>query len=114
MDALDDARSFEIVDELAALMAVFISDKEFSFTVCIHPHFTVFVDVAVSVTGNGDGFRPSGDKGGDTLYYDGCPENGAVQHGANGAVGGDVYKRQAHIFHVDTDLIFPAGVDLHI
>src|SRR5699024_7204206 len=35
-----------------------------------------------------DGLGPAGDVGVDALHQDGGPEHGAVQHGADGAVGG--------------------------
>ena len=87
MHALDHAGAGEVVDELAGLGAVGGGVDELDLAGAGDAHLGVLIDVAVGVAGDGNGLLPAADHGVDALDDDGRAEDGAVEHGADGAVG---------------------------
>ena len=85
--ALDHAGPLELVDELAGLAAVGGGEDELGAAGPGHADLGVLVDVTVGMAGDGDGALPAADDWLDAAHHDGRAEHGAVQHGADGAVG---------------------------
>ena len=76
---LDNAvASLEFVDKLACLVAVLIGHNEFCLAAVCNDHFGILVNIAVSVTGDGDGLFPCGDIGSDAFDNDRRSENRTV------------------------------------
>ena len=87
MNALHHASTREVVDERALLGAVGGSVDELDPAGAGDAHLGVLVDVSVGVAGDRDGLLPAFDLRLDTVDLDGGAEHGAVEHGADGAVG---------------------------
>ena len=108
-------------------MAIGICEDQLGLAGTGHAVLDVLVHVAVSVTGNGDGSPPALDHRLDALDHDGCAEDGAVEHRADGAVGALPHLVQVVLLHalgVGGDgcaldgnaqtLCGPGGVDGHL
>ena len=87
------------MNQLTGLPAVLAGDHQLRLTIGTHLHFRVFVNVAVSVTGDGDRLLPGGNKGGDALYYNRRAEYGAIQNRTDGTVGGFPHLLQMVFIH---------------
>ena len=85
--ALQDAGAFEFKNGLSLLVSVFIREDQLRLSGTGDLHFHIFIDIAVGVTGDGDGLFPVSHAGLDPLYHNGRAEHGAVQDGADGPVG---------------------------
>ncbi len=100
VEALNDAVSVEVMDQAAGFIAVLVGDHQFRLTAGLYHHLGVFIHIAVSVTGNGDGLGPGGDVGGNALDDNGGAEHGVPSNGI-GAVGG-----LPHLFEM---VLVPSG-----
>ena len=87
------------MDQVFFLGTIFFGDQQLSLGASRHLGFGVLIQVAVSVTGNGDGFAPPGDEWGDTPHQDGGAEYRAVQKGTDGGVGGFPQFVEMVLFH---------------
>ncbi len=86
---LQDAGTFEIINGLTeALVAVLVGEHQLCLAFGGDTVLGAFVDVTVGVTGDGDGLLPVANSRADGVDEDGRAEHGAVQYGADGAVGG--------------------------
>ena len=120
MLALYDAGTLEIEDGLPGLGAVGRGIDQLSPAGAGHLVFHRLVEVAVSVTGNGDGLLPVLHHRGDTLYHDGGAEHGAVQDGPDGGIGGLPHLGELVLLHplgvggdggtLDRHAVLPGGL----
>ena len=62
VNALNNTVGLEIVDKRSCFVSVFIGYNKLSFAVCLDLKLSVLVNISVSVTGNGYGLSPCGDK----------------------------------------------------
>ena len=69
------------------LPAVGGGDHQLRLAGAVHVQLGVFIDIAISMTGDGNGLFPGGDNGVNPLHHHRGAENRAVQQGADGAVG---------------------------
>ena len=75
------------MDQLAGFCTVRRREHQFCLAGTLYADFGIFVYITVSVTCQRDGLFPVADAGTDALYQNRCTEHGAVQNGANRAVG---------------------------
>ena len=85
--ALQHTGALEVIDGLAHLGAVRAGEHQLGLAGAGNAELGALVHVAVGMTGNGDGLFPGLDHRLDAVQQDGRTEHGAVQHGADGAVG---------------------------
>ena len=98
--SLDNACAvLEIIDKGACFLAVLVGAYQLTLGALLHLHLGVLVNIAVSVTGNGDRLCPCGDIGSDALYDDRCTENGTVKDSTDSAVGGLPHFLQVVLGH---------------
>ena len=98
--ALDDAGTLEIKDGLAGeLLAVLIGEDHLGLARTGDAVLHGLVNVAVSVTGDGDGLLPAGDHRLDLGDEDRGAEDRTVQRRADGGVGGLPHLLQVVLLH---------------
>jgi len=87
VDALDDARSFELLDRVPHLIALVTREDELSLTRPGHAILHVLVHITIGVPAHDDRLRPAPDRRCDVPDQYRLSEDRAVQYLANGAVG---------------------------
>ena len=87
MDALKDAGTLELMNQLPDLRTVCPSEYQLGFSRTGNLDLRIFIDIAIGMTGDGDGLGPILHIGHDPLDQDGRPEHGSVQDGADSAIG---------------------------
>ena len=99
------------MDQRTGLLSVLGGINQFRLTGFLRMEFRILIDIAVSVTGNGDGFLPVAHAGLDSLHNNGGTENRAIQDSPDGAVGALVHLLQVIFLH--TGVIWRNGGALH-
>ena len=84
---LYDAGAGEVVNQFPALGAIPGSVNQFHLSRTQYLHLRTLVNIAVSMSGNGDGPLPVLNTWFDSLYHNRCTEHGSVQDGTDGSVG---------------------------
>ena len=97
--ALQDAGALEVKDGLTDFLSVRSREHKLSLAGTGDHHLGILVDIAVGVTRDGDGLFPSADRGGNAFDQDRGAENGAVEDGADRAVGALPHLLEAVFFH---------------
>ena len=97
--ALHHARLLEVVHQLARLSAVFGRVDELHLARTGNAHLGIAIHIAIGVTGKRDGLGPVAHAGLDALDHDRRAEDGAVEHGADGAVGALPHLLEAVLLH---------------
>ena len=87
MHALYDARTGEVVNQFPALGTIPGCVNQLHLSRTRYLHLRTLVDIAVGMSGNGDGFLPVLNTWFYSLYYNRGAEHGSVQDGADGSVG---------------------------
>ena len=79
MQPLDNSvGAAEAVNKLAGFVSVFVGYNKLRPAALGNCHLGIFINVAVSVTRDGDGFFPCVDKRGNAIYNNRRSKNGAV------------------------------------
>ena len=78
VDTLNDTCSIKIMDQFTGLGAVCCSKYQFCLTGAGYLDLSIFIHIAVSMTGNGNGLGPVLDIRNDTLYQNRCTEYSTV------------------------------------
>ena len=87
MGSLPHGRAVHLLDQDRLLLAALALEGHGALAGLLGAEVHALVHVAVGVTGDGDGLLPVLHHGLDGVDADGGPEHGAVQDGADGAVG---------------------------
>jgi len=85
--ALDDARAVELVDNNLFLLAALALEDELGNASLFAAHLYAFIDVAIGVTGDGDGLLPRANLRLDARQLDRSAEHRTIEDGTNRAVG---------------------------
>ncbi len=99
VDALEDARSGELMDQLPDLGPVRPGEHQLSLARPGHLDLRILVHIAVCMAGDGDRLGPVLHIGHDAVDQDGGAEYRAVQDGADGAVGALPHLLQVIFLH---------------
>ena len=121
MGALPHGGAVHLLDHHGLFLSRDASEGHGALAGLVRVEIHALIDVAVGVTGDGDGLFPVLHHGTDGVDEDGRAEHGAVQNGADGAVGALPHLRQLRIlFHallvggdggaLDRHTVFPRGV----
>ena len=78
MDTLNDTCSVEIMDQFTGFGAVCCGEYQLCLTGAGYLDLSIFIHIAVSMTGNGNGLGPVLDIRNDTLYQNRCTEYSTV------------------------------------
>ena len=78
VDTLNDPCSVEIMDQFTGLGAVCCGEYQLCLTGSGYFDLCIFIDITISMTGDGDGLGPVLYVGNDALYQDWCTEYGTV------------------------------------
>ena len=97
--ALDHAWLIKVVNQATLLVALRVGEDQLGLAGAGHAVLDVLVDVTIPVTRDGDGALPALHYGLDTLDHDGCAEDGAVEHRADGAIGALPHLVQVVLLH---------------
>ena len=97
--ALYDARAGEVVNQFPALGTIHGRVNQLHLSRTRYLHLRTLVDIAVGMSGNGDGFLPVLNTWFDSLYYNRGAEHGTVQDGADGSVGALPHFLQVVFLH---------------
>ena len=99
VDALEDARSGELMNQLPDLDPVRPGEHQLSLARPGHLDLRILVHIAVCMAGDGDRLGPVLHIGHDAVDQDGGAEYRAVQDGADGAVGALPHLLQVIFLH---------------
>ena len=99
MQSLQHTGAFEFKDSLADFLSVFSGEYQFCLAGARHPHFRIFVHIAVRMTGNCDGLLPGPYRGMNAVNLDRGTEHCAVQDGTDRAVGALPHFLQVILLH---------------
>ena len=97
--ALQHAGALEIIDDGLLFGAVLAGKAQLGAAGAGHPELGALVHVAIGVAGDGDGLFPAAHRRLDAVDHDGRAEHGAVQHGADSAVGAFPHLMQLVLVH---------------
>ena len=78
VNTLNDTCSVEIMDQFTGLGAVCCGEYQLCLTGSGYFDLCIFIDITISMTGDGDGLGPVLYVGNDALYQDWCTEYGTV------------------------------------